>query len=195
MWPWLCFFFLGGGSEWLLMTFSFLLGNIESFSYFSRSRLTFGNWCLSRISTISYWFLFSILEYRLLKPDLMIFWSSSVFIVMSLFSFLILVIWVLSLCLLVHLGKGLSILLIFSKSQLLDSLSLLIILFVSHWLIWFLFYFLPSSPTKLSMGWGFASPWELKHVINKALAVLCGGWCTWQPHCKPCIARFKGVLN
>ena len=126
MWPWLCFFFLGGGSEWLLMTFSFLLGNIESFSYFSRSRLTFGNWCLSRISTISYWFLFSILEYRLLKPDLMIFWSSSVFIVMSLFSFLILVIWVLSLCLLVHLGKGLSILLIFSK-------------------IWFLFYFLPSN--------------------------------------------------
>ena len=106
------------------MTFSCLLGNIESFSYFSRSRLTVGNWCLSRISTISYWFLFSILEYRLLKPDLMIFWSSSVFIVMSLFSFLILVIWVLSLCLLVHLGKGLSILLIFSKSQLLDSLTL-----------------------------------------------------------------------
>jgi hypothetical protein len=53
------------------------------------------------------------------------------FVVMSPFSFLILLIWILSQCPLVSLAKGLSILLIFSKNQLLVFL----ILFVSIWLI------------------------------------------------------------
>jgi hypothetical protein len=54
---------------------------------------------------------------------------------MSPFSFLILLIWILSLCPLVSLAKGLPILLIFSKNQLLVLLILCIVLFVSIWLI------------------------------------------------------------
>jgi hypothetical protein len=57
------------------------------------------------------------------------------FIVMSPFSFLILLIWILSLRPLVSLAKGLSNLLIFSKNQLLVWLTLCIVLFVSMWLI------------------------------------------------------------
>jgi hypothetical protein len=53
------------------------------------------------------------------------------FVVMSPFSFVILLIWVLNLCPLVSLAKGLSILLIFSKNQLL----ILLIHFVSTWFI------------------------------------------------------------
>ena len=58
-----------------------------------------------------------------------------VYVVMSPFSFLILLIWILSLCLLVSRAKDLSILLIFSKNQLLVLLILCIALFVSLWLI------------------------------------------------------------
>jgi hypothetical protein len=54
---------------------------------------------------------------------------------MSSFSFLILLIWILSLCPSVSLAKGLSILLIFSKNHFLVLLILCIILFVSIWLI------------------------------------------------------------
>jgi hypothetical protein len=54
---------------------------------------------------------------------------------MSLFSFLILLIWILSLYPLVNLTKGLSILLIRSKNLLLVLLILCIVLFVSIWLI------------------------------------------------------------
>ena len=54
---------------------------------------------------------------------------------MSPFSFLILLIWILSLCPLVILAKGLSILLIFSKNQVLVLLILYIVLFVTIWLI------------------------------------------------------------
>jgi len=54
---------------------------------------------------------------------------------MSLFSFLIFLIRILSLCPLVSLAKGLSILLSFSKNQLLVLLILCIVLFVSTWLI------------------------------------------------------------
>jgi hypothetical protein len=54
---------------------------------------------------------------------------------MSPFSFLSLLIWIVPLCPLVSLGKGLSILLIFSKNQLLAWLILCIVLFVSTWLI------------------------------------------------------------
>jgi hypothetical protein len=57
------------------------------------------------------------------------------FIVMSPFLLLILLIRILSLCPLVNLAKGLSILLIFTKSQLLILLILYIVLFVSIWLI------------------------------------------------------------
>ena len=56
----------------------------------------------------------------------MVFWISSGSVVMSLFSVLILLIRMLSLCPIVSLAKGLSILLIFSKNQiflLVDSLN------------------------------------------------------------------------
>jgi hypothetical protein len=64
----------------------------------------------------------------------MVFCISSGSVVMSPFSFLILLIRMLSLCPLVSLAKGLSILLIFSKNQLLLWLILCIVL-VSTWLI------------------------------------------------------------
>jgi hypothetical protein len=63
------------------------------------------------------------------------FWISSGSVVMSSFSFLILLIRMLSLCPLVSLEKGLSILLIFSKNHLLVWLILCIVLFVFTWLI------------------------------------------------------------
>ena len=52
------------------------------------------------------------------------------FAVMSSFSVLILLIWILSLCPLVSLAKDLSILLIFTRNQLLVLLILFIVLFV-----------------------------------------------------------------
>jgi hypothetical protein len=61
----------------------------------------------------------------------MIFFTSSVSVVMSLLSFVILLIRILYLCPLVSLTKGISILLIFLKNQLLVWLILCIILFVS----------------------------------------------------------------
>jgi hypothetical protein len=68
----------------------------------------------------------------------MSFWISTVSVVMPPFSFLILLIWVLSLCPLVNLAKGLSVLLIFSKNHL---LVVLIFLYNS-----FCFYFVDFSP-------------------------------------------------
>jgi hypothetical protein len=65
----------------------------------------------------------------------MIFWISSGSAVISPFSFLILLIRILSLCPLVSLAKGLSLLLIFSKNKLLVWLILCIVLLVSTWLI------------------------------------------------------------
>ena len=60
-----------------------------------------------------------------------IFLISSVSVVMPLFSFLILLIWILSICPLVSLAKGLSILLIFSKN--------------SSWFCWFFVsFFVPN---------------------------------------------------
>jgi hypothetical protein len=53
------------------------------------------------------------------------------FVAISPFLFLILLIWIVSLCPLVSLGKDLSILLIFSKKQLLVLLVLCIVLFLS----------------------------------------------------------------
>ena len=63
-----------------------------------------------------------------------IWWISTVSIIMSHFSFLILFIWILFLCPLVSLPKSLSILLIWSKNQLM-VLLLCIVLFFSTWLI------------------------------------------------------------
>jgi hypothetical protein len=65
----------------------------------------------------------------------MVFRLSLVSDVMPPISFLILLMWILSLCPLVSLAKGISILLIFSKKQLLVLLILCIVLFVSTWLI------------------------------------------------------------
>ena len=64
----------------------------------------------------------------------MVFWISSGSVVMSPFSFLILLIRMLSLYPLVSLAKGLSILLIFSKNQLLDWLNLCIVLVSTCWI-------------------------------------------------------------
>jgi hypothetical protein len=61
----------------------------------------------------------------------MIFKIYSVSIVMSSFSFLILLIWILSLCLSVSLPKGLSVLLIFLKEPALGFIDY-IVLFVSN---------------------------------------------------------------
>ena len=63
------------------------------------------------------------------------FWISSCSVVMSSFSFLILLIRILALCPLVSLAKGLSILLISPENQLRVWLILSILLFVSTWLI------------------------------------------------------------
>jgi hypothetical protein len=64
----------------------------------------------------------------------MVFWISSNSLVLSPFSFLILLVRMLSQCPLVSLAKGLSILLILSKNQILVGLILSIVL-VSTWLI------------------------------------------------------------
>jgi hypothetical protein len=76
------------------------------------------------------------------------FWISSGSVVMSPISFLILLIWILSLCPLVRLAKGSSILLIYLKNQLLVWLILWIVHFVSTLLISALSFiiFLPSTP-------------------------------------------------
>ena len=60
---------------------------------------------------------------------------SSVSVVMSPFSFLILLIWIPSLCLLVRLSECLTVLLIFSKNQPLVYLILCIVLFFCNWFI------------------------------------------------------------
>jgi hypothetical protein len=70
-----------------------------------------------------------------LYEDLIMFWISSDSVVMSPFSFLILLIRLLSLCPLVSLAKGLSLLLIFSTNQLLVWMNVCIVLFASTWFI------------------------------------------------------------
>ena len=75
-----------------------------------------------------------LLSIRLCGRIWWFFWISTVSIIMSHFSFLILFIWILFLCRLVSLPKSLSILLIWSKNQLM-VLLLCIVLFFSTWLI------------------------------------------------------------
>jgi hypothetical protein len=79
----------------------------------------------------------------------MMFWISSDSVVMSPFSFLILLIRIMSLCPLVSQVKGLSMLLIFSNKQLLVWLIFCIVLFVCFYLVNFspeFDYFLLSTP-------------------------------------------------
>ena len=93
----------------------------------------------------------------------MVCWISSGSVVMSPFLFLILLIRILALCPLVSLAKGLSILLIFSKNQLLNLLILCIVIFVSTWLISAEFdYFLPSIP----LGYLLLFVLELSGVLS-----------------------------
>jgi hypothetical protein len=97
----------------------------------------FDTWYLSKESSIFSRFS-SFVEHTFILGSeyfLLLLLISSVSIVMSPFSFLILLIWRLSLCPLVSQAKGLPILLIFSKDQLLTLLILCIVLFVSNWLI------------------------------------------------------------
>ena len=79
------------------------------------------------------------------------------FIVMSPFLFLILLILIRSLCPLVSLSKGLSILLIFSKNQLLVWLILCTVLFVSVWLISALSFIISCSLLLLGEFASFCS--------------------------------------
>ena len=87
----------------------------------------------------------------------MIFWISSVSVVMSTISVLILLIWILSLCPLVSLAKGLSILLIFLENQFLVLLILYIVLFVSTWLISVLTLIISCLPLLLGEFVSFCS--------------------------------------
>ncbi|KAB0337842.1 hypothetical protein FD755_025445 [Muntiacus reevesi] len=77
----------------------------------------------------------------------MILWISVLSVVISPFSFLILLIWFFSLCFLMSLANGLSILFIFSKNQLLALLifamvSLVSFAFISALIFFFFFFFL-----------------------------------------------------
>ena len=111
------------------MSASISLAVIGQFHLLIYSWFIFSKWYLSRKLSISFKFS-NFAEYRFSKYDLMIFWISSVSVVMSPISFLILLIWIFSLCLLVSLDKGLPILLVFLKNQLFVSLVLCIVFFV-----------------------------------------------------------------
>ena len=99
-------------------------------------------------------------------------WISSGFVVMSPFSFLILLIRILSLCPLVILAKGLPILLIFSKNQLLVLLVLDIVLFVSIW--WISALSLIISCCVLLLG-------EFSSFVLELLGVLLSYLCMFSP--------------
>ena len=94
-------------------------------------------------------------------------------------SFLILLIWILSLCHLVHLDKDLSILLIFSKSQLLVLLILCVVLFVYTWLIsalsliiFCLLFFLSVFASICSRAFRYAAKLLVKAISNFFLKAL-----------------------
>jgi hypothetical protein len=87
----------------------------------------------------------------------MIFLISSVSIVMSHFSFLILLIRILTLCPLVSMTKGLSIFMFFSKNQVLVLLILCMVLFVSNWLISALNLTFSCNPILLGVFGSFCS--------------------------------------
>ena len=112
------------------MAASVSLGVIGLFKLYLFSWFNFG---IGTYPKLSIYFTFSnFVEYRFSKYDLVILCISSVSVVMFPFSFLILIIWMLSLWLLVSLDKGLSIWLIFLKNQLcfIDSLYFLCFYFI-----------------------------------------------------------------
>ena len=93
-------------------------------SWFSLRRLTF-------FKNLSISSRLSILLHLVVHNSLIILCISALSVVTSLFSFLILLIWFFFLFFLMGLAKGLSILFIFSKNQLLVSLIFAFVLFVS----------------------------------------------------------------
>jgi hypothetical protein len=116
IWAWVflhwevCFVFV------FFITVSVLLLVIDLLRLLMFSWFNFDGSYVSRNLCISSWFS-TLLDYRFSKYPHMIFWMSLVYIVTPSFSHLILLIWVFSICLLVHLAEGLSILLIFSENQ------------------------------------------------------------------------------
>ena len=117
------------------------------------------------------------------------------FVIMSPLSFLILLIWILSLCLLVSLPKCLSILLIFSKNQLLVWLILCIDLFLFFFFLRFIYllYYLvhcscPQTLQKRASDFvmdGCEPPcgcWDLNSGPLEEQSVLL----TTEPSCQPC---------
>ena len=107
----------------------------------------------------------------------MVFCISAVSVVISPFSFIILVIWVLSLLFLVSLARGLSILFTFSKNQLLVLLIFSIVFLISILLISsliFIFSFLLLTLGLLcsfsnSFRWRVKlSIWDLSSFLRKA---------------------------
>jgi hypothetical protein len=102
---------------------------IGLFRWLISSWFNFGWIYMSRNLSISSRFC-SLQEYKFSKYSVVILWISLVFVVISCFSSLILLICVFSLLHFVLLAKGLSILLIFSKNHLF-SLILCVVCFVS----------------------------------------------------------------
>ena len=99
------------------MTVSISLGIIGLFQLFIWCWFNFGKWYLWRKLSISFRFS-NFVEKRFLKYDLKTLGISLVSVFTTPFLFLILLIWIFSLCLVVNLDKGLSFLLIFSKTLL-----------------------------------------------------------------------------
>ena len=119
------------------MTASISLQVIGLFKLSTWSWFNFGMWYLYKKLSISFT-LFNFMEYRFLWYELMILWVASMSVVIFPFSFLILLIWMFSLCLLISLNKGLSILLGFSNNQL--------FMLLIHSTGLFCFYFINISP-------------------------------------------------
>ena len=117
----------------------------------------------------------------------MIFWISSVSVVISLFSSLILLMRILSLCPLVSLANCLSILLIFSKNQLLVLLILYLVLFVSTLLILALSLIISCCLLLLGVFASFCSrvfryvvlSWPSYHWLQCSSVSMC----MWAFHC------------
>ena len=113
------------------MTASIFLKGIVLFKLFIWSWFNFGKWYQLRKLSIS----FSIQIYRFCGIQVLKLWPNYSLDFLSvcyvLLLFLILLIWILFLCILVSVGKDLSILLIFSKNKFLVSLILYYVLFIS----------------------------------------------------------------
>ena len=102
----------------------------------------------------------------------MILWISSLPLVRSPL-FLILLTWILSFCVLVSFAKGLSILLIFSKNQLLVSLILCIVFFFSNWLISVLILIISCLLFIFGVLASFLFPLEISSVLLNCCYEMC----------------------